>query len=149
MRSYYELLRVLRSAAESDQLVNTITQGDISEIDIDKKNIYPLVHIVVGDATITAQTITFSVTIFVMDIRDENPEPRDDKFVGNDNEIDNLNTTLAIGNRIYKELLQQDPDGFAIGEATAEPFFEARENKLDGWALTFDVEIDNVEISLC
>tara|TARA_R110000851_G_scaffold237164_1_gene389994 strand:- start:6678 stop:8348 length:1671 start_codon:yes stop_codon:yes gene_type:complete len=149
MREYYKLLNLLKLTLENDQLVNTITQGDISKIDIDKKNIFPLSHIQIGQATLDEQVMTFSVTVFAMDIRDSNPVPRTDKFVGNDNEIDNMNSMLAILNRVFKSIAQRGDDFTILGTPTVEPFYESRENLLDGWAMTFDVEVPNVEISVC
>lgn len=149
MREYYKLLDTLRTRLEADQLVTTITQGDPSEIDIDQQNLFPLVHIAVGTATMDEKVITFNVTIFAMDIRDENPTLRTDKFVGNDNEIDNMNTTLAILNRLFKALVKLGDDFTIVGLPTAEPFFEARQNLVDGWAMTFDVEVPNNEIAVC
>tara|TARA_R110000772_G_scaffold31754_3_gene78082 strand:+ start:9050 stop:9499 length:450 start_codon:yes stop_codon:yes gene_type:complete len=149
MREYYKLLDVLRTTLNQDVLINTITQGDISEIDIDKKNIFPLSHIQIGQATLDVQVITFNVTVFAMDIRDINPKPRTDKFVGNDNEIDNMNSMLAVLNRVFKSLVQRGDDFTIVGLPTLEPFYESRENLLDGWAMSFDVEVPNIEISLC
>ena len=149
MRNYYELLKLLKDKLEADILVNTVTQGDIAEIDLDKKNIYPLTHIQTGTATLGLNTITFSITVFAMDIRDTNPVPRTDKFVGNDNEIDNLNSMLAILNRLFKSIAKMEDD-FSINEnPTCEPFYEARKNLLDGWAMTFQIEIPNTEIAVC
>ena len=149
MRNYYQVLDLLRTKLESDPLVNTITQGDITLIDLDKKNIYPLAHIQTGTATLELRTITFSITVFAMDIRDTNNTPRKDKFVGNDNEIDNMNSMLAILNRLFKSIAKLEDD-FSINEnPTCEPFYESRENSLDGWAITFQLEIPNTEISIC
>lgn len=149
MRNYYEVLRVLKEHLESDSLVNTVTQGNIADIDLDKKNIYPLVHIQTGSATLGLQTISFNISVFAMDIRDKVNQPVTEKFNGNDNEIDNLNSMLAVLNRLYKAIAKLDSD-IAISEnPSCEPFTESRMNLLDGWAMTFDLDIPNNEIAVC
>lgn len=149
MKSYYEVLKLIREKLEADPLVHTVTQGDISELDLDKQNIYPLVHIQTGTSVIGLNTITFNLTVYAMDIRDSKNEPRTDKFNGNDNEVDNLNSMLAICNRLFKAIAKLE-DSFAINEnPTCEPFYESRTNVLDGWAMSFQIEIPNTEISVC
>lgn len=149
MQSYYEVLKTIKGILEKNKLVNTVTQGDIASIDLDKKNIYPLTHIQTGTATMGMQVITFSITVFAMDIRDKVNAPNEDKFVGNDNELDNMNTMLAVQNDLFKQLANLD-NGIAINQnPTCEPFYESRMNLLDGWAMTFEIDIPNTEISTC
>ena len=85
-----------------------------------------------------------------MDVRDINNEVNTDKFWGQDNEVDNLNNTLAALNRIWRILNR----GFIEHNITASdnPTLDARtsegKNLLDGWQMNFDVEMPNVAISL-
>ncbi|MDG3582043.1 hypothetical protein [Galbibacter pacificus] len=149
MRNYFQVLKLIKETLEADNLVNTVTQGDIADVDLDKKNIYPLTHIQTGAATLGLQTISFSITVFAMDIRDKRNQTVEEKFVGNDNEIDNMNTMLAILNRLYKAIVKLDNDVAISENPTCEPFYESRMNLLDGWAMTFDIEIPNTEIAVC
>ncbi|HEA22753.1 hypothetical protein LCGC14_1064330 [marine sediment metagenome] len=149
MRSYYEVLQVIKEKLEADPLVHTITQGSITDVDLDKKNIYPLAHIQTGTAIIGMQTITFNISVFAMDIRDNVNTLRTDKFNGNDNEIDNANSMLAICNRLFKSIAKLEYD-YSINEnPTCEPFYENYHNGLDGWAMSFQIEIPNTEIAVC
>ncbi|QLG46047.1 hypothetical protein [Costertonia aggregata] len=149
MRNYYEVLRLLKQKLEADPLVNTVTQGDITEIDLNKKNIYPLAHIQTGTAIIGLSTITFNMTLFALDVRDFSNEPVTDKFNGNDNEIDNLNSMLAVCNRFFKSIVKLEDDFTITDNPNCEPLYEQQENLLDGWAMTFEIEIPNTEISVC
>jgi hypothetical protein len=86
-----------------------------------------------------------------MDIVDENKDATTDKFTGNNNEQDILNTQLAVINNLLQKLrfgtLQRN--GYEIvGDANIEPFYERFENRLAGWAATFDVIIAN-DIEIC
>ena len=82
LNHYTELLRYIKQLLEADELVNTITQGDFDKIDLDKMNIYPLVHIYIGDASFSnGQTINFNVSIGAMSARDTNKELNTDKFL--------------------------------------------------------------------
>lgn len=148
MTKYYELLSTLKSSAEETNLVNMITQGDITAIDIQKNMRYPLVHIIVNNATFQNQTIRFNVDIICADILDVNKESVTDIFRGNDNEIDILNNTLTILNRMF-EVFRRNPNDFEVDtDATLNPFVMRFENGLAGWQLTFDV-VTYSNMSIC
>jgi hypothetical protein len=152
MNQYSELLYYIKSLAESDELVNTITKGDFEKLDLDKKNIYPLVHINITDGGFTnGSVVKFGVQIGAFDIRDINKEVQTDKFWEQDNEVDNHNLTFAILNRMWLKMFTD----FEKKNITASenPSLEiqtfTRGNLLDGWILTFEVEVPNTIINLC
>jgi hypothetical protein len=140
MTKYYELLNILKTELEATGLVNTITQGDISGVDVNKQNLYPLAHIVINSASFVSATINFNVTILCMDILDVSKSKTTDQFRGNDNEIDILNACLTTLNRVF-ERFRRDYTILEIGDAQNTPFVMRFENGLAGWEMTFDVTI--------
>ena len=152
MNQYSELLRYLKQLGDEDVFINTITQGNFESIDIDKKNIFPLEHISIGNASFPSHSvIRFDVQIGVFDIRDINKEVNEDKFNLNDNEQDNLNETLSSLNRMWLKMSKDFEENNIT--ASDEPSLEiqtfTRKNLLDGWILTFQVDVPNVTLSLC
>jgi hypothetical protein len=86
-----------------------------------------------------------------MDIVDISKDETTDLFEGNDNELDVLNTQLAILNRLYEMIRRGDlyTDGYQVsGSPTCEPFIDRFENKLAGWTMTFDVLFPN-DMTIC
>jgi hypothetical protein len=106
---------------------DTVSQGDIFDVDLAKQTIFPLSHIMVNSATKNGNTYTLSMSVLLMDIVDVNPAEATDKFRGNDNEQDVLNTQLAVGARLV-ELLERgslrDANYALNGSPTFEPFTE-------------------------
>jgi hypothetical protein len=152
MNGYSQLTAYIKSLAERDSFVNTITKGEFEDVDIDKKNIFPLLHFQVGNATfLNDSVIQFDIQIGCFEIRDINKESIIEKFDGQDNLEDNLNETLAVLNRIYLNFLKDfDELNYGVSEnPTAEQFREEKTNLLDGWILSFQVYVPNTEISLC
>jgi hypothetical protein len=152
MNQYSELLYYIKSLAEVDELVNTITKGDFQKLDLDKKNIFPLVHINITDGGFTnGSVVKFGVQIGAFDVRDINTEVQTDKFWEQDNEVDNHNLTFAILNRMWLKMFT-DFEKKNI-TATENPSLEiqtfTKGNLLDGWILTFEVEVPNTIINLC
>ncbi len=151
MTGYYNLLNKLQTHFNADAIVNTVTQGDIFKVDLNKQTIFPLVHIMVNSCTLDASTVTWNVSIIAMDIVDISKDATTDIFTGNDNETDVLNTQHAVLNRAY-EIIKHGSlayDLFMVeGTASLEPFTERFENLLAGWTMTFDIVTPN-EMTIC
>ena len=151
MTGYYDLITRMKEHFESDPIVNTITQGDIFRVDLNKQTIFPLVHIIVNNVQFVENVQQANVSVMAMDIVDISKDETEDLFTGNDNEVDVLNTQLAVLNRMYEFLRRGDlyDDKFQVtNDPTCEPFIDRFENKLAGWTMTFDVLIPN-DMTVC
>ena len=136
MANYYTVLDTLKTNLENDAFVNTVTQGDIFGVDLAKQTIFPLVHIIVNNATFESNIIRFNVSLMAMDIVNKSKDEDTDIFNGNDNEVYVLNTMLSVLNRLYEELRRGDLFTLPFqvdGNPTLEAFAERFENYLAGW----------------
>ena len=151
MTGYYNLLDKLKTHFDADVIVNTVTQGDIFKVDLSKQTIFPLVHIMVNNCTLDSNTTTWNISLIAMDVVDLSKSATTNLFLGNDNEIDVLNTQHAVLNRAY-EIIKHGSlayDLFMVeGTASLEPFTERFENYMAGWTMTFDVVTPN-EMTIC
>ena len=93
--AFYTILDTIKDKLLDDINVNTVTTGDITEIDLSKQTIFPLSHIIINSVTPQDQVLNFNITIMSMDIVDINKENKTDIFTGNNNEHDVLNSHLA------------------------------------------------------
>jgi len=151
IRGFYLLTETIKDQLLGDVNVNTVTTGDIYDIDLAKQSIFPLSHIIINNVTTQEQVLTFNISVLAMDIVDESKEATTDIFRGNNNEQDVLNTQLAVLNKLvmvlrkgtlYNDQYQLD------GDATLEPFYERFDNRLAGWSATFNVFVKN-DIDIC
>ena len=149
--NYFDIIDKLKAHFDSDELVNTVTQGDLFEVDLSKQTIFPLVHLIVNTATFEENVIRYNISILAMDIVDITKDETTSKFDGNDNELYIINTQLAVLNRCY-ELLRRGTlytDAFQVdGNPSAEFFTERFENKLAGATLTVDILVSN-SMTIC
>lgn len=146
MQGFYNITTKIKETLALDDFVNTVTYGDIFEIDLNKQDIFPLSHFIVNSATLNGSVWQFSISLLCMDIVDESKEEVTDKFLGNDNEQDVLNTQMAVINRLLELLRRGDlhTELYQLeGSPTIEPFVDRFDNKLAGWTLSFDVLIPN------
>lgn len=146
LRNVYDILTKLRDELLSHPLCNTVTTGDIFEVDLGKQTIFPLSHITINNATMQDHTIVFSISVMCMDIVDISKTETTDIFYGNNNELDILNSQLAVCNHLGETLRrgQLMRDNFELqGDVTCEPFYEKSENMLAGWVASFSVVTKN------
>ena len=151
IRGFYLLTETIKDQLLGDVNVNTVTTGDIYDIDLAKQSIFPLSHIIINNVTTQEQTLTFNISILAMDIVDESKEATTDIFRGNNNEQDILNTQLAVLNKLVMVLRKGTlySDQYQLdGDATLEPFYERFDNRLAGWSATFNVFVKN-DIDVC
>jgi len=151
VRGYYQITDTLKTKLLTDENVNTVTTGDIFDVDLSKQTIFPLAHIITNSVTIQEQALSFDITVMCMDVVDESKDETTDDFRGNNNEQDILNTQLAVANKLVgllsKSTLYQDKYQLD-GDASCEFFYERFENRLAGVACTFTVLIQN-DINVC
>ncbi len=151
MKGFYQVTETIKNQLLSDVNVNNVTTGDITKIDLSKQTMFPLSHIIVNNVNNEDNVLRFSLSVLSMDIVDVSKEATVDIFRGNDNEQDILNTQLAVlnklaqilrGGTLHQDLYQLD------GTPNLEPFYDRFENELAGWAMTFDVLVNN-DINIC
>ena len=151
MNGFYRVTQVIKDTLQADPNCNTVTYGDITEVDLDKQTIFPLSHVILNGATSGENTMTFNFSVLVMDIVDQSKAEVTDIFVGNDNEQDVLNTQLSVINKLIQKLrigsLYSDKYQ-VLGDVSLEPFRDRFENIIAGWTATFDIIIEN-DVDVC
>tara|TARA_R110002124_G_scaffold151262_2_gene318128 strand:+ start:959 stop:1426 length:468 start_codon:yes stop_codon:yes gene_type:complete len=150
IRGYYQLTSTIKNQLQS-QFTNTVTIGDISSVNLNKQDIFPLAHIIVNNVTAEENVLRFNISILACDIVDQSKDITTDRFTGNDNEQDILNTQLLVLNMLIQRLrmgtLHQDMYQLE-GNPNLTPFHDRFENQLAGWSATMDVLIYN-DIDIC
>lgn len=154
MQGFYNLSNKIRETLQLDAYVNTVSFGDIFEVDLNKQTIFPLSHVMISSATMQSNVWNFSVSVLCMDIVDESktfPEGDPASFRGNNNEQDVMNTQMAVANRLLELLLRGDlyVEKYQLdGSPQIEFFVDRFENKLAGVTATFNVLIPN-DMTIC
>jgi hypothetical protein len=151
IRGFYQLTETIKQQLLADVNINTVSTGDITDVNLNKQDIFPLGHILINSVTDEEQVLRFNITVIAADIVDQSKELTLDRFTGNNNEQDILNTQLAVLNKLIQVLRkgQLYIDKYQLeGNPTCEPFYDRFENMLAGWSCTMDVLIHN-DITIC
>jgi|TARA_R110000823_G_scaffold42392_1_gene111085 hypothetical protein len=151
IRGFYQLTQTIKDQLLADVNVNTVTIGDIYDVNLNKQDIFPLSHIIVNNVLQQEQTLNFNISVLAMDIVDQSKTETTDIFTGNNNEQDILNTQLSVLNKLIQVLRMGTlyTDQYQLnGDVSLEPFYDRFENQLAGWTATMDIMIYN-DIRIC
>ena len=151
IRGFYQLTETIKEQLLLDVNINSVTTGDISDVNLNKQDIFPLGHIIINNVVVDEQILTFNISILACDIVDQSKDLTLDRFKGNDNVQDILNTQLGVLNRLIQRLRMGNlhTDMYQLnGNPSLDPFYDRFENQLAGWSATMDIQIYN-DINIC
>ena len=150
MNGFYRVIDTIKDTLQADVNCNTVTYGDITQIDLSKQTMFPLSHIIVNSATSGENIMTFNISILAMDIVDQSKD-EGDVFRGNDKEQDVLNTQLTVVNKVIQKLRIGSlySDKYQVqGDVNIEFFRDRFENMIAGCTATMDIIIEN-DVNVC
>jgi hypothetical protein len=151
IRGYYQLTSTIEEQLRNTEFTNTVSIGDISKVNLNKQDIFPLAHMIVNSVTTEEQVLRFDISILACDIVDQSKDITTDRFTGNDNEQDILNTQLLVLNKLIQKLRMGSlhTDMYQLdGNPTLTPFSDRFENELAGWTADITILIYN-DIYIC
>lgn len=154
MSEFYDITTTIKAHLERNTQVNTVTEGDIFQVDLAKQTIFPLSHIITNNVTFSDQFITFNISVLCMDVVDVSKvdlREEEEPFYGVDNRHDIYNTQLFVANDLISHLKRGNllREGYELsGTPTAEPFEDRFENLLVGWNVSLSINVPN-NFSIC
>ena len=151
VRGFYQLTQTIKDELLQDKNINTVTTGDITDVNLNKQDIFPLGHIIINNVIDQENVLNFNISILACDIVNQSKELTVDRFTGNNDVQDILNTQLAVLNRLVQRLRKGNlySDMYQLeGSPSLTPFYDRFENQLAGWTATMDILIYN-DIYIC
>ena len=153
MTTFYDIIDKMKTYLQGNNNINTVTFGDLFEVDLAKQTIFPLAHIIVNSCTFQEHVVRFNMQIICMDIvQDSKGDLKEQANYFHDitNKQDVLNTMFFVINGLQSALRRGEmySDLFQIDSDFDAQMFEDRfENLLAGWSMEFDVIVPNNQIS--
>jgi len=151
IRGFYQITETIKEELLKDVNINTVTTGDITDVNLNKQDIFPLGHIIINSVIDDENVLRFNMSILACDIVNQSKEFTVDRFTGNNDVQDILNTQLGVLNRLTQRLRKGSlyTDMYQLENSPSlEPFYDRFENQLAGWTITMDVLIYN-DIYIC
>ena len=149
-KSYNNVIDTLACVGEQHKNIQSVTSGDIWEIDLEKNTLFPLFHINPVNVTVGMNTRTFNFQLFVMDLVE--PDESNEQEVLSDC-LEIMNDIIAIykhGEILYSydAAAGEEQRYFIDNDFTIEPFTERFDNAVTGWVMSFAITVEN-ELNSC
>jgi hypothetical protein len=149
---YYQLCEAIQTAATNASYINTTTWGNIFDVDMRKMTLFPLCHVLIGQAEVQERTVIYDVDILVMDVvdyskQDPNVDPYSYEGVAMKQDI--YHRALFSAQEMIASMRRGVlyTDGFRlVNDPVCEPIDEDFENTLCGWKMTLQIETPNPTI---
>ena len=148
MNSLFALTDAIKNELDSNVLLNSVSYGDVDEIELLKTNKYPLAHVGISTGTISDSTSTIEMSVIFIQQVDE-VKTQEDSF--NDSELYAQNNMLAAATRLVQVLKRGDlyAQGFQLeDDATVDFFGDRFTDKVAGVTVDMTVTIKN-SVSVC
>ena len=132
IRGFYQLTETIKTNLLADINVNTVTTGDITDINLGKQDMFPLSHIIINNVVVNEQTLDFNISILACDIVNQSKLETTDIFTGNNDVQNILNTQLAVLNKLIQKLRMGNlhTDMYQLdGSPSLDPFYDRFENQ--------------------
>tara|TARA_R100000152_G_C6782027_1_gene218039 strand:+ start:4044 stop:4550 length:507 start_codon:yes stop_codon:yes gene_type:complete len=149
-KTYNNVVNTLKCLGEQHLEIQTVTTGDIFDIDLNKNNLFPLYHIDVTGVEVSLQEKTFTCSIYIMDIVAED-QSNEQTVLSDTLQI----TTDIIGLLKHGEILNKfnADDGlehryYVEDDFTCTPFTERFDNAVSGWNVDIDISVES-ELNTC
>ena len=139
MNTYFKVIDDIKTALSSEPFINKVSQGDIYEIDLNKKTIFPLAHILIEGIDIQTNRMSLRLSLLLMDIVDISKESTTDLIRKNNNML-NLAARLQS---LLARLDTYNEDYELEGSFVCSPFKERFENNLAGISVDFTINMAN------
>ncbi len=134
-KTYNNVIEMLKCMGRNHRLINTTTDGDIYEIDLEKNTIFPLLHINPVSVQTGKGQLLYNFQLFVCDLVEPHLS----------NEQDVMNDTLAtmldiIAFLKHRENLNEKFHVEQDASFTCEPFRERFDNAVFGWVMDLQIK---------
>lgn len=153
MRAVYQVLDKMKDKLRESPNIQTVSFGDVSDVDLNKTDIFPIAHIGMGEVTFQEHVLQLNLSLLLLDVVDDNRNSTTvDQFYSNNNLQDTLNTLLAEANILVSDLRRgssHDELYQVETDISATPFLDRFENQLAGWGIELIVTFPNNEVSIC
>ena len=161
-KTYNNVINTLVRLGEYHEQISTVSVGDIYDINLEKLEKFPLLHINPLSVTTGDSQLTYNFQIFIMDMVSEKSDWQTKQHADltklvntKNNEQEVFNQTLEISTDFIGMLRHSErqslegtndinaPIYFTDGQFTIEPFTERFDNLCCGWVFQIGVLVQN------
>lgn len=151
VEALYRIIQFIRNELATNPYCNNVTVGTLTELDLQKNTIFPLSHITLENIKHGDNTLTFSLTIFNLDIVNISKDIPLDQTYFNDDLIYIATNQLYVINRLVARIRKSSiyNTGWQLDNTPQSDFINKEfENMLAGYQTIISLTVPN-DIDKC
>lgn len=151
VESLYRVIDSLKNELNTNPFCNSVTLGELTELDLAKNTIFPLANIILNNVIHNDNSLTFDITIVNVDIVEISKDLPTNMIYNNDNLNYIWSSQLYVINRLIGRLKQgtiYDNSWQLEGSPSSEFINKQFENMLAGFSTTLQITVPN-DINKC
>ena len=157
MVTFSNIIKTFNNVADNHYVINSFHSGFLDEVDINKMDLqdFPILYCEPGSATIEQGVLTYSVTLFVLDVLKEDLTNRNDVWTNTleitQDIIADFKQNMSIqtsGSDSGKKISYADNEVVIEMPINSDPFTARFANILSGWSSTISLQVNNTN-NLC
>ena len=145
VEAVFRILNIFREEFNSNDFCNSVTIGNLTEVDLAKMTMFPLAHISIESVRHNDNSLTFSLTILNLDSVNISKESEVKTGYNNDDLIYKLNNQLYVINRAILRINSRIfyDNKWQIENANSDVVNKEYENMIAGYSTTMQVTVPN------
>jgi hypothetical protein len=150
VQSLYRVIDSLKTELINNDFCNSVTVGELTELDLQKQTVFPLANITVNSVTHNSNSLTFDVTITNVDIVEISKDEPENLIYNNDNLIYIWSNQLFVINKLVSRIKASKiyETWEILNDPQSEFINKEFENMLAGVQTTLNITVPN-DISTC
>lgn len=150
VQSLYRVIDSLKTELINNDFCNSVTVGELTELDLQKQTVFPLANITVNSVTHNTNSLTFDVTITNVDIVEISKDEPENLIYNNDNLIYIWSNQLFVINKLVSRIKASKiyETWEILNDPESEFINKEGENMLAGCRTTLNITVPN-DISTC
>jgi len=150
VQSLYRVIDSLKTELINNDFCNSVTVGELTELDLQKQTVFPLANITVNSVTHNTNSLTFDVTITNVDIVEISKDEPENLIYNNDNLIYIWSNQLFVINKLVSRIKASKiyETWEILNDPQSEFINKEFENMMAGCQTTLNITVPN-DISTC
>jgi hypothetical protein len=145
-KTYNNTLETLKCLGTQHKQIETVTTGDLFDVDLDANNLYPLMHVIIQDADVSMSEQKFNFRVLIMDLVEPDLSNEDEVMSDTYQTMVDLIALLKHGEILYSYAAAagEEQRYFEDNDFTISPFTERFTSNVSGWVCDISIIVESV-----
>ena len=145
-KTYNNALETLKCLGTQHRQIETVSNGDLFDIDMEASGLYPLMHVIINDANVSLSEQKFNFRVLIMDLVEPDLSNEDEVISDTYQTMIDIIALLKHGEILYgyDAAAGEEQRYFVDNDFLISPFTERFTNNVSGWVCDISIIVESV-----